>query len=87
MIRRILGSVLVLICVITLPYWIYIPVLFISIILFPFFWEGLLFAFLIEAVHGSGMDIPSSLFSPLALSVFFALVILLPIRKSLRTYV
>lgn len=87
MIRRVLGSVIILASILVLPYWVYIPVLFIGIILFPFFWEGILLAFLIEVIHSSGNGVLSLLVSPLTLSALIVLIILLPIRKSLRSYV
>ncbi|MEK9171646.1 MAG: hypothetical protein AAB782_00195 [Patescibacteria group bacterium] len=87
MIRRILCSVVILTSILFLPYWVYIPVLFVGIILFPFFWEGIFLAFLIDVIHGSGMKIFPSLISPLALSVFVVLVALLHIRERLRAYV
>lgn len=87
MIRRVLGSVVILASILTLPYWVYIPVLFIGVIFFPFFWEGILFVFLIGMVHGSGMAVLSLLISPLALSLLALLILLLPIRESLRSYV
>ena len=87
MIRRILGSIVILVSILVLPYWVYVPLLFIGVILFPFFWEGILLVFLVSVVHGSGMAILSSLVSPLALSLLFVLILLLPIRESLRSYV
>lgn len=87
MIRRILCSVVILTSILFLPYWVYIPVLFVGIILFPFFWEGIFLAFLIDVIHGGGMKIFPSLISPLALSVLVVLVALLYIRERLRSYV
>jgi len=87
MTRRILCSVVILAFILFLPYWIYIPVLFVGIILFPFFWEGIFLAFLIDAIHGSGMEVFPSLISPLILSVLIVLVALLFIRERLRSYV
>ncbi|MEX2013697.1 MAG: hypothetical protein WD897_02170 [Parcubacteria group bacterium] len=84
---RILWLVVIFASILVLPYWVYIPVLFIGIILFPFFWEGIPLAFLIEVLHGSGMAVLPLLISPLALSVLIALIILLPIRERLRSYV
>lgn len=84
MISRILGSVVIFASILVLPYWVYIPVLFFGIILFPFFWEGIPLAFLIDVIHGSGMEVLSALVSPLALSALIALIVLLPIRESLR---
>ncbi|KKT14657.1 MAG: hypothetical protein UV94_C0009G0006 [Parcubacteria group bacterium GW2011_GWC1_43_30] len=87
MTRRILCSVVILASILFLPYWIYIPVLFVGTILFPFFWEGIFLAFLIDAIHGSGMGVFPSLISPLTLSVLIVLVALLYIRERLRSYV
>ena len=87
MIRRVLGSTVILVSILVLPYWVYVPLLFIGAILFPFFWEGILLVFLVSVVHDRGMTVLSSLVSPLALSILVALISLLPIRESLRSYV
>lgn len=87
MIRRVLGSVVIFVSILFLPYWVYIPVLFLGAIVFPFFWEGILLVFLIDAVHGGEMRIFSSFVSPLALSLLFMLILLVPIRENLRSYV
>lgn len=84
MTSRILCSIVILASILVLPYWVYIPVLFIGTILFPFFWEGIPLAFLIEVIHGSGMEILPALVSPLALSALIVLIAMLPIRESLR---
>ena len=84
---RFIGYVIVLASILVLPYWIYIPVLLIAMIFFPFFWEGILFAFLIEVIHGSGIEAITSFVSPAALSAVIVLIILLPVRESLRYYV
>lgn len=76
MTRRIFGSIVVLISILVLPSWIYIPALFIAIIIFPFFWEGLLFALLVDVLYGGGVKI--------ALSALVLLIILVPIRENLR---
>ena len=87
MIYRIIGLVCILISILVLPYWIYIPVLFVGIVLFPFFWEGIVLAFLINAIHGGNMEFPAILTSSLALFVLVILIVMLPIRKRLRSYV
>ncbi|MDO8590290.1 MAG: hypothetical protein Q7R69_03425 [bacterium] len=87
MTRHVLSLVVVLVSILVFPYWVYIPVLFIAIIITPFFWEGILLAFLIDVIHGSGMEVPFSLASPLALTALVALIVLLPIRENLRAYV
>lgn len=87
MTRRILWSVIMLISILVLPYWIYIPVLFIGLIFFPFFLEGMLATFLVDVIYGGGMDVFSLLVSPLTLSALVVLIAMLPIRESLRSYV
>ncbi len=79
MTRRILGSIIVLISILVLPYWVYIPVLFVAIIFFPLYWEGILFAFLIDILYGS--EIKTALYA------LIVLIVLLPIRENLRSYV
>jgi len=86
MTRRIIGLVCIFISILVLPYWIYVPVLFVGIVLFPFFWEGIVFVFLINVIHGGSVEFPANLTSPLALSVLFVLIAMLPIRKRLRSY-
>ena len=76
MIRRVLGSTVVLISILVLPFWIYLPILFIAIIIFPFFWEGILFALLVDTIYGSGIET--------ALYALILLIILIPIRENLR---
>lgn len=87
MIFRVLWSVIILFSILFLPYWLYIPVLFVGIILFPFFVEGIVFAFLIDVIHGSGVETISLLVSPLALSALVVLIVIIPVRGSLRSYV
>ncbi|MDO8728713.1 MAG: hypothetical protein Q7K26_02330 [bacterium] len=78
---------MILISLLVLPYWIYIPVLFIGIILFPYFWEGILAVFLIDIIHSNATEMFSLLISPLILSVLITLIIMVPVRESLRSYV
>ena len=87
MTRRIIGSVLILIFIFVMPYWIYIPFLFIGIILFPFFWEGIVFVFLIDVVYGGTVETFANFISPLAVFVLIALIVMLPVRESLRSHV
>jgi len=76
MTKRIIGSIAILISILVLPFWVYLPVLFIAIIIFPFFWEGILFALLVDTVYGSGIET--------ALYALILLIILIPIRENLR---
>ena len=87
MTRRLIGFVLILVSILILPYWIYIPVLFVGIVLFSFFWEGIVLTFFINIIHNVGTNFSVSLVSPLALAALVALIVMLPIRGSLRSYV
>ncbi len=87
MIYRIIGLVCILTSILVLPYWIYVPVLFIGIVLFPFFWEGIVLVFLINVIHGGSVEFPAMLTSSLVLFVLVVLIVMLPIRKRLRSYV
>ncbi len=87
MTRHVIGSIIVLLSILLLPYWIYIPVLFVAIITVPFFWEGMLFALMIEAMYTVKISIFTPLISPLTVSTLILLIILLPIREKIRLHV
>jgi hypothetical protein len=75
-----------LIAIIFLPYWIYIPLLFLAILFFPFFWEGILLGFLIDVLYGSlGFGLASFIQS-FSFWAFVLLLLLLPLRKIIRAY-
>lgn len=87
MTRHIIGITVLLISILVLPYWIYIPLLFVALIFIPFFWEGILFAFLIDTIYSGKIETISLLFSPFALIILLTLIILLPIKERLRLHV
>ncbi len=83
---RTLSYVALGLSIIFLPYWLYLPLLLGSLIIFPFFWEGILFALFIEALYGREMQL-LSLESSVALSVLIILLVLLPLRERIRIHV
>jgi hypothetical protein len=87
MTHRLFGFIIVLFSILVLPYWIYIPILFIAIVIFPFFWEGILLALLIDVLHGPGITISWPFISPLTWIVLTVLVVFIYMRGSLRNYV
>ena len=87
MTRRLLGSVIVLGAILLLPYWVYLPVLFAAIVILPFFWEGIWWAFLIDVLYGQGIANPLALVSLLSLTTLAVLIIILPVKERLRLYV
>ena len=80
--KRVLACVLLLASVLLLPYWFYLPLLFLMVVVIPFFWEAILVAFLVETLYGSGAG--TLLLSPVAMAVLILLIILVPLRKHLR---
>lgn len=86
MIYRLLGSGLILLSILVLPYWIYLPVLFLGVAFFPLFWEGIWLAFLIDVFYGSGIENFSDIFSSFAFYVLIILIISLPLKSRLRSH-
>ena len=76
---------LILLAVVVLPYWIYIPVLFILFIVFEFYLEGILVAFLIDVLYGAGETVGLSSY-PFAIGALIFIIILLPLRSKLRLH-
>ena len=66
-----------LLSVVFLPYWIYLPMIFAAVVVFPFYWEAIILAVFIEEIYGTG-DMYISL------AVIFLLIIMLPLRDRIR---
>ncbi len=81
---RLPFTLIILAAIIFLPYWVYVPVLFAAIAVLAMFWEGILLGLSIDALYGPHLSFP--LF-PFALSAFVLLIISIPLRARLRTYV
>lgn len=71
-------SAVILIAVVFLPYWIYVPLIFAASLLLPFYWEAILFGFLIDTLYGT-----SGLYSA-ALTAAAAVALFIPVRERLR---
>lgn len=76
---RYLATIALLVSIIFLPYWIYVPALVAAIAAFPLFWEGILLAFLIDILYGEGIYA--------GLLALGGLILLLPLRNRLRYHV
>lgn len=85
MTKRFVLTLLLLLSIIFLPYWLYLPGIFAAVIFLPMYWEGVFLGFLVDILYGEGVSLP--FISPVALAVLVALIILLPMRERLRTYV
>lgn len=49
---RVISDIAVLFLVIYTPYWVYLPFIFACIIVFPLFWEAVLFGLIIDYFYG-----------------------------------
>lgn len=81
---RLTALTLTLFSIIFLPFWIYLPFLLASMIIFPFFWEGVLLAFIIDILYGRGIVGLPELISPMAFSAMLILMAVVPLRERLR---
>lgn len=79
--KRLLATFIIFCGVIFLPYWVYLPAMFLGMIIFPFYWEAILLAFLIEVLYGPGTV---RIFSPIVLSALVLTALLLPVREKMR---
>ena len=84
--RRYTTLASLILAIIFLPYYVYVPLLVVAIIIFPFFWEGVLAGFLIDALYGPEMHYFFSVFSTLAFLSLVLAIIALPIRHRIRAY-
>ncbi len=84
---RIIGTLILFASILFLPYWAYIPMLFLAIIFYQFFWEGIILALLIEVFYGNDVGFVQSLISPLALASLVAVIVVMQFRGNIRSYV
>ncbi len=81
-IRRALVLVILIVLILTAPYWIYVPLLIIALVLVPVFWEGIMLTFLIDTIYATPptvwYDFPHAF---LACALVLATI---PLRKMVR---
>lgn len=83
---RIIYSFLIFLCLLAFPWWIYLPVIIIGTLIFPFFVEGILFSFIIDAAYHPIRENISILNFPIALMVSLLIIFLLPLREHIRIH-
>ncbi|OHA91220.1 MAG: hypothetical protein A2758_01975 [Candidatus Zambryskibacteria bacterium RIFCSPHIGHO2_01_FULL_49_18] len=84
--HRLLSVIFLILAVIFLPYYIYLPALLVAIIVFPLFWEGILIGSLIDALYGSRLHSFASVFFTFAFYSFILVTIIMPVRRRIRSY-
>ncbi len=81
---RIFSGVLILASIFLAPYWIYVPMIFLAAIIFPLFWEGIVFTLLIDTIYGMGVSVFPPEASMLTVSMVALLLVMLPLRERIR---
>jgi hypothetical protein len=71
-------TIALLLAILFLPHWVYIPAILAAAIFLPFYWEAILFGFVIDTLYGTRGSFPAALVAGLAVAL------LLPIRERLR---
>jgi hypothetical protein len=87
MTKRIIVTLLLLFAILTLPYWIYLPLLLAAIIVFPLFWEAIILGFMIDALYGEKLYDLHAFLSLYALLSLAAIIVMIPLRHRLRIHV
>lgn len=81
---RITSTILILLALFLLPYWIYLPLLFLAIFFISFYWEGIVLAFLVDTLYGFGAGTDWLGRFPLALGASILFLVVPLARKYLR---
>ena len=84
MISRPFTFIMLFVSIIFLPFWIYLPLIFVAIILKEFYWESVVLGFVIDVLYGSGALGMSEFISPIALSYFIIVICVFWIKSGLR---
>ena len=83
--KRHLATIALVLAVLFLPYWLYVPAVVLAVAFFPLYWEAVLLGFLVDVLYGARAD---GLFSLLGFrTAFFALLLVgafIPVRQRLR---
>ncbi len=85
MTRRVISYGALFLLIIVAPYWLYLGALFVAVLIFPLYWEAIIFAILINTLYSANSGILAALTAPLLLVTLGMLILLLPIKSYLRT--
>jgi hypothetical protein len=80
--KRVLINIALFLLILLAPYWLYMPALLIACVLEPFYWEGVVYAVLIDILYGRGGSFfHAHLFGIIVLVLVLAMV---PLRERFR---
>lgn len=82
--HRTLATIVLSLAIIAFSYWVYIPIMVLCAAVFPFYFEAVIFGFVIDVLYGSRAYASLSFFFPFALLSALLVIILLPVRQYLR---
>ncbi len=83
---RYFSTFILIILIIVSPWWIYTAALVILTITYPFYIEGIIVSFIIEALYSPAKLHISPFNFPLALIITLLIIFLIPIRKHIRLH-
>lgn len=77
---RVASVVILALAILFTPYWIYLPLLTLAAVSFPFFWEAVLLSLLIDTLYGEGF----TGFYSISFAAILLVVVFIPIHERLR---
>jgi hypothetical protein len=82
--ERILYNILLVFLIIDAPYWLYLPGIFIGIIIFPLFWESVLLSIFVDFYYGLHTHIGSVFAFPFGIVSALLILGMIPIKARFR---
>lgn len=86
MVQRILASILLLISILFLPFWVSVILALAGIIYFSFYWEGVILFLLSDLLYGTQEGLFLNIISTSFVVSFLVLVITELVKKKLKFY-
>lgn len=78
---RHLLSLIIVLAIFTLPYWVYLPIIIFGIVAIPFYFEAIAFGLLIDVYYG----VPAGFFMfPFGMGLTLLVLLALPFRTYIR---
>jgi hypothetical protein len=84
--KRTLASIALVVAILAFPYWVYIPMLVAFVAVFPFYFEAIIMAFMIDVLYGARAYSGISFFFPFALITSLLVIMILPVKQYFRLH-
>ncbi len=82
--ERILYDAFLFFMVLNAPYWLYLPCIFLGIIIFPLFWESIIFSLFVDFFYGQHTNSGSIFSFPFGLIASLFVLIVMPVKDRFR---